>query len=153
MRRMANVWKLPDRSALDQAQKRANPRRIRLMAIPRGQGQKANSGDPGQSQRDHFHSSRTFASQIRLASLPSPILGYPFAKGDDSKRFDLSWPSLRLAIAFDDEGYNAPGWRIIRIDPRQIKTGAALRIIKKVFFSQSMWLEMRRVRDEQKERG
>ena len=94
--------------------------------------------------------SRALARQIRGASLPAPILEYPFDKqiegGGRRWAFDLAWPSLKLAVEVDGavhrirERFKADlekrqaadrlGWRVLPVSPRQVESGRALELVR-----------------------
>ena len=110
------------------------------------------------------------AAQLMLVRLPAPDREYRFAAmiaggtgkglrarlqaaGIQDWRFDLAWPSLRIAVEVDGGGFVAGrhsrgagmesdcaklstavsrGWRVLRVTPRQVKDGRALQWIEKL---------------------
>lgn len=100
-------------------------------------------------------SANTFAVVVTAAGLPSPIQEYRFAP-PRRWRFDLAWPSLRLALEIeggvwtggrhvrgkgferDTEKYNAAtlaGWRVLRVTTGMIRDGRALALLEQAFSS------------------
>ena len=98
-------------------------------------------------------SADTFAVVVTAAGLPAPIREYCFAP-PRRWRFDLAWPSLRLALEIeggvwtggrhvrgvgferDAEKYNAAtlaGWRVLRVTTGMIRDGRALAMLEQAF--------------------
>ncbi len=94
-----------------------------------------------------------FAAVVTAAGLPAPTLEHRFAP-PRRWRFDLAWPSLRLALEIeggvwtggrhvrgngyerDAEKYNAAtlaGWRVLRVTTGMIRDGRALALLESVF--------------------
>lgn len=88
------------------------------------------------------------AFQIRAMRLPACVREFPFAKDQGRKwRFDCCWPALKIAVEVDSqvhrigarwlsdiEKYNAAtfaGWRVYRVTPAQVRSGAALQLIER----------------------
>jgi very-short-patch-repair endonuclease len=84
--------------------------------------------------------------QCQLAGLPKPVTEYRFHE-IRLWRFDYCWPARRLALEVDGGGFVngrhsrgsgiekdcekyseavALGWRVLRVTPRQVESGAAL---------------------------
>jgi very-short-patch-repair endonuclease len=101
------------------------------------------------------------ALHIQAAQLPAPVREYRFMK-TRRWRFDFAWPLIRVAAEVeggvffrrgggakkagrgahdfenDCEKHNAAaycGWRVFRFPPRQIQSGAALRLLETVLRS------------------
>ena len=105
---------------------------------------------PPASKDDPDRYSRALARQIRGASLPAPILEYPFDKqiegGGRRWAFDLAWPSLMLAVEVDGavhrikerfksdlekrQAADRLGWRVLPVSPRQVESGRALELVR-----------------------
>ena len=85
--------------------------------------------------------------QIKAAGLDPITTEYKF-HATRRWRFDFAWPSIRLAIEIDGGGYTggrhsrgkgmegdcekfaaamAMGWRVLRVTPKQVQSGDALR--------------------------
>lgn len=100
-------------------------------------------------------SADTFAAVVRAVGLPPPVQEYRFAP-PRRWRFDLAWPSLRLALEIeggvwtggrhvrgngyeqDAEKYNAAtlaGWRVLRVTKGMIRDGRALVLLEQAFSS------------------
>lgn len=96
-----------------------------------------------------------FAAVLEAAGLPAPIRQYRFSP-PRRWRFDLAWPSLRLALEIeggvwtggrhvrgvgferDTEKYNAAtlaGWRVLRVTTGIIRDGRALTLLEQAFSS------------------
>jgi very-short-patch-repair endonuclease len=115
------------------------------------------SGD-GRSEQGASVLTRTASSvpfllqQIAWAKLPAPVTEHRFHPVR-RWRFDLAWPDAKLAVEVEGgvyveggsrhtrgPGYEADcqkyaealvlGWRVLRVTPRQVKTGMALRWIE-----------------------
>ena len=94
-----------------------------------------------------------FAAVVTAAGLPAPIREHRFAPPRRS-RFDLAWPSLRLALEIeggtwtggrhvrgrgyerDCEKYNAAalaGWTVLRVTTAMLCDGRALALLESAF--------------------
>lgn len=89
------------------------------------------------------------AFEIRALRLPAPVREYRFAESVGRKfRFDLAWPDRKLALEVEGGGFVQGrhgrgmgmendcekhclavllGFRVMRVTPRQVKSGQALR--------------------------
>jgi very-short-patch-repair endonuclease len=94
----------------------------------------------------------TLLFQLKAVKAPEPVLEYPFAKSIGRRwRFDAAWPDLSVAVEVDGGAFvggrhvtgtgfekdaekmstaAAMGWRVLRITPRMIEDGRALRLIE-----------------------
>jgi hypothetical protein len=100
-------------------------------------------------------STNTFAAVLQAAGLPPPIREYRFAP-PRRWRFDLAWPSLRLALEIeggtwtggrhvrgkgyerDCEKYNAAalaGWTVLRATTAMLHDGRALALLQQALKS------------------
>jgi very-short-patch-repair endonuclease len=90
------------------------------------------------------------AVMVRLAGLPEPVREYRF-HSKRKWRIDLAWPDHKLAVEVeggvwsrgrhvrpkgflgDLEKYNTinlMGWSLLRVTPKQVRTGEALTLIE-----------------------
>lgn len=136
--------------------KRNHPRMVKgpFCADPVGHPSNAERAKPlegiAPAKPDPGRFSRALARQLRLYGLPSPILEYPFDKqldgGGRGWSFDLAWPSLHFAVEVDGAVHrikarfkgdiekhqkaDSMGWRVLRVSPRQVETGAAVELVR-----------------------
>ena len=94
----------------------------------------------------------TFDQQCELAGLPKPEAEYRFHP-TRRWRFDFAWPATSLAVEVDGGAWvngrhsrgagvekdcekyaeaMCAGWRILRVTPKQVKTGEALAWISRL---------------------
>lgn len=115
----------------------------------------------------HIDAADTLAAQVRMVGLPVAVRELRFCRetvgdhkgvrarlakaGLQDWRFDLSWPSLKVAAEVDGGGYVngghnrgahmesdcaklstavAMGWRVLRVTPKQVKDGRALKWVE-----------------------
>jgi len=100
------------------------------------------------------------AAQCRMSGLPAPVREHRFAVELRRRwRFDLAWPALWLAVEVDGgswvggrhtsgAGFEGDcvklnealclGWRVLRVTPRHVKAGDALRWIERAMEGRAM---------------
>jgi very-short-patch-repair endonuclease len=104
------------------------------------------------AQARRTHPEQALLLQFRAAKLPEPTEQHLFGKAIGRRwRFDFAWLDRMLAVEVeggvyvqgrhtrgsgftaDIEKYNAAtlmGWRVLRVTPEHIRTGAALRFVE-----------------------
>ena len=137
-------------------------RRHGARIVRNGLGAEANrpkrpSAPAPKAKADPGRYSRSLARQLKILEAPAPILEYAFDRQlDGSGRgwsFDLAWPALRFAVEVDGAVHrikarykadiekhqraDALGWRVLRVTPHQVETGAAADLVQSALSSRT----------------